>query len=132
MQHGRQEAVLKLLQLGADKTLKTKTGKCPADLAVISKNTQVQFFYDILKFQGIQRKQHIIPRALLWLILFPTPMSTHENWQRQSSITNLYSQISKILASSQPISTPQAFSSMENTLSQFFMTNGEVPSAKEW
>lgn len=41
VQHSRQEAVLKLLQLGADKTLTTKTGKCPADLAVIIKNPQV-------------------------------------------------------------------------------------------
>lgn len=43
VQQGRQEAVLKLLQLGADKTIKTKTGKCPADLAVIVKNAQVPF-----------------------------------------------------------------------------------------
>lgn len=41
VQHSRQEAVLKLLQLGADKTLTTKTGKCPADLAVIIDNPQV-------------------------------------------------------------------------------------------
>lgn len=41
VQHGRQEAVLKLLQLGADKTLTTKTGKSPADLAIILKNPQV-------------------------------------------------------------------------------------------
>lgn len=45
VQHGRQEAVLKLLQLGADKTLKTKTGKSPADLAAIFKKTEVQVFY---------------------------------------------------------------------------------------
>lgn len=49
MQHGRQEAVLKLLQLGADKTLKTKTGKSPADLAAIFKKTEVEFFYDTFK-----------------------------------------------------------------------------------
>lgn len=49
VQHGKQEAVLMLLQLGADKTLKTKTGKCPADLAAIFKNTQVQFFYHSFK-----------------------------------------------------------------------------------
>lgn len=49
VQHGRQDVVLKLLQLGADKTIKTKTGKCPADLAAIFKNTEVQFFYDTFK-----------------------------------------------------------------------------------
>lgn len=46
VQQGRQEAVLKLLELGADQTLRTKTGKCPADLAMIFKNPQVEFFYD--------------------------------------------------------------------------------------
>uniref|UniRef100_H3BZM2 Ankyrin repeat, SAM and basic leucine zipper domain containing 1 n=1 Tax=Tetraodon nigroviridis TaxID=99883 RepID=H3BZM2_TETNG len=40
-------------------------------------------------------------------------------------------EMSKILASSQPISASQASSSMENTLSQFFATSGEVSSAKE-
>lgn len=41
VQYGRQEAVLKLLQLGADKTIRTNVGKSPADLAVIFKRTQV-------------------------------------------------------------------------------------------
>lgn len=41
VQYGREEAVLKLLQLGADKTLRTKAGKSPADLAVTFKHTQV-------------------------------------------------------------------------------------------
>lgn len=41
VQSGRMEAVLKLLQLGADKTIRTKTGKSPADLAEIFKHTQV-------------------------------------------------------------------------------------------
>lgn len=40
VQFGRQKAVLKLLQLGADKTIKTNAGKSPADLAVILKKTQ--------------------------------------------------------------------------------------------
>lgn len=55
----------------------------------------------------------------------------HKTRQRQSIVTNLYSQMSKILASSQSISTSQAFNSIEDTLFHFFMTNGEVPSAKE-
>lgn len=41
VQYGRVEAVLKLLQLGADKTIRTNTGKSPADLAVTYKHTQV-------------------------------------------------------------------------------------------
>lgn len=41
VENGRQEAVLKLLQLGADQTLRTKAGKSPADLAVIFKHSQV-------------------------------------------------------------------------------------------
>lgn len=41
VQYGKEEAVLKLLQLGADKTLKNKVGKTPADLAVIFKHPQV-------------------------------------------------------------------------------------------
>lgn len=41
VQYGREDAVLKLLQLGADKTIRTKTGKSPADLAVTFKHTQV-------------------------------------------------------------------------------------------
>lgn len=41
VQYGREEAVLKLLQLGADKTIRTKKGKSPADLSVIFKHTQV-------------------------------------------------------------------------------------------
>jgi len=40
-QYGREQAVLKLLQLGADKTLRLKTGESPADLAVSFKHTQV-------------------------------------------------------------------------------------------
>lgn len=52
VQYGRVEAVLKLLQLGADKTIRTKTGKSPADLAVIFKYPQVPevpvYFFDAL------------------------------------------------------------------------------------
>lgn len=62
VQHGTQEAVIKLLQFGADKTLKTNTGKCPADLAAIFEKTEVQFFDDTFKkIQGIKWKQHIFP-----------------------------------------------------------------------
>lgn len=49
VQHGTQEAVIKLLLFGADKTLKTNTGKCPADLAAIFEKTEVQFFDDTFK-----------------------------------------------------------------------------------
>lgn len=41
VQYSREEAVLKLIQLGADKTIRTNTGKSPADLAVIFKHTPV-------------------------------------------------------------------------------------------
>ncbi|XP_068572811.1 ankyrin repeat, SAM and basic leucine zipper domain-containing protein 1-like, partial [Cebidichthys violaceus] len=41
VQYGREEAVLKLLQLGANKTLRTTAGKSPADLAVTFKHTQI-------------------------------------------------------------------------------------------
>ncbi|KAI4793902.1 hypothetical protein KUCAC02_032413, partial [Chaenocephalus aceratus] len=41
VQYGKEEAVLKLLQLGADKTLRNKKGKSPADLAVRFKHTQI-------------------------------------------------------------------------------------------
>ena len=41
VQYGREEAVLKLLQLGADKTIRTEAGKNPADLAMILKHPQV-------------------------------------------------------------------------------------------
>ncbi|XP_074534156.1 ankyrin repeat, SAM and basic leucine zipper domain-containing protein 1 [Halichoeres trimaculatus] len=41
VQNGREEAVLKLLQLEADKTIRTKAGKSPADLAGIFKRTQI-------------------------------------------------------------------------------------------
>ncbi|XP_029288948.1 ankyrin repeat, SAM and basic leucine zipper domain-containing protein 1 [Cottoperca gobio] len=41
VQYGREDAVLKLLQLGADKTIRTKTGKSPADLSVVFKHTQI-------------------------------------------------------------------------------------------
>uniref|UniRef100_A0A3P8PQW6 SAM domain-containing protein n=1 Tax=Astatotilapia calliptera TaxID=8154 RepID=A0A3P8PQW6_ASTCA len=39
--YGREEAVLKLLQLGANKTIRTKTGKSPADLAESFKHRQI-------------------------------------------------------------------------------------------
>lgn len=39
--HGQQGAVLKLLQLGADKSIKSNFGKSPADLAESLKRTQV-------------------------------------------------------------------------------------------
>lgn len=41
VQYGRKEAVLKLLQLGADKTIRTNSGKSPAELAVTLKHTEV-------------------------------------------------------------------------------------------
>ncbi|KAK6317907.1 hypothetical protein J4Q44_G00111980 [Coregonus suidteri] len=41
VQYGREEAVLKLLQLGADKTLKNKAGKSAADLAKVFKRPQI-------------------------------------------------------------------------------------------
>lgn len=44
VQYGREEAVLKLLHLGADKTIRTKAGKNPADLAVMFKHPQVPEF----------------------------------------------------------------------------------------
>lgn len=44
VQYGRDEAVLKLLQLGADKMLKTKAGKTAADLAKHFKRAQVRLF----------------------------------------------------------------------------------------
>lgn len=51
------------------------------------------------------------------------------NGQGRSASANLRSQMGKILASS-PMS--QASDSMGDTRSQFFMTNSEAPSAKEW
>uniref|UniRef100_A0A3B3YLH8 Uncharacterized protein n=1 Tax=Poecilia mexicana TaxID=48701 RepID=A0A3B3YLH8_9TELE len=41
VQYGKEQAVLKLLQLGADKTIRTKTGKSPADLAEMFRHTQI-------------------------------------------------------------------------------------------
>lgn len=41
VQCGQQEAVLKLLQLGADKNIESNFGKSPADLAASLKMTQV-------------------------------------------------------------------------------------------
>ena len=41
VQYGREEAVLKLLQLGANKTLRTRDGKSPADLAALFKYPEV-------------------------------------------------------------------------------------------
>lgn len=41
VQCGRQEAVLKLLQLGADKSIKSNLGKSPVDLAASLKSAQV-------------------------------------------------------------------------------------------
>ncbi|XP_071387237.1 ankyrin repeat, SAM and basic leucine zipper domain-containing protein 1 [Centroberyx affinis] len=41
VQYGREEVVLKLLQLGADKTIKTEGDKNPADLAMIFKHPQI-------------------------------------------------------------------------------------------
>ncbi|XP_029909779.1 ankyrin repeat, SAM and basic leucine zipper domain-containing protein 1 isoform X2 [Myripristis murdjan] len=41
VQYGREEAVLKLLQLGADKTIKTNDGKSPANLANLFKHHQI-------------------------------------------------------------------------------------------
>lgn len=42
------------------------------------------------------------------------------------------SQMGKILASSPHVWMSQASDSMEDALSQLFMTNSEAPSAKEW
>lgn len=41
VQHSQQEAVLKLLQLGADKRIKSNSGKSPVDLAASQKKTQI-------------------------------------------------------------------------------------------
>lgn len=41
VQYGREESVLKLLQLGADKTIKTKTGRSPLELALAFRHTQI-------------------------------------------------------------------------------------------
>ncbi|KAF0040385.1 hypothetical protein F2P81_006283 [Scophthalmus maximus] len=41
VQYGREESVLKLLLLGADKNIRTKVGKSPADLAMIFKHPQI-------------------------------------------------------------------------------------------
>ncbi len=41
VQYGREAAVLKLLQLGADKFIKTKTGKTAADMAKVFKYSEV-------------------------------------------------------------------------------------------
>ncbi|KAM9376222.1 ankyrin repeat, SAM and basic leucine zipper domain-containing protein 1 [Pholidichthys leucotaenia] len=79
VEYGREMAVLKLLQLGADKSIRTKADKSPADLAEIFK---------------------------------------HE-------------QISRILTASSHISSVQALSSMEETLSKFFKNNKETPSSSE-
>lgn len=51
VQYGREEAVLKLLQLGADKTIRTKKGKSPADLSVIFKHTQVPWVLFMMYFR---------------------------------------------------------------------------------
>lgn len=106
VQYGREEAVLKLLQLGADKTVRTKTGKSPADLAEISKHRQVLHFTTKNFLCGLSKAAK--------------SYSVHE-----------CSQISKILASSWNISKFQAFGSMEETLSKFFKTNSESLSPKE-
>ncbi|XP_075883311.1 ankyrin repeat, SAM and basic leucine zipper domain-containing protein 1 [Nelusetta ayraudi] len=42
VQHSQQEAVLKLLQLGADKSIKSNAGKSPMDLASSLKKTQMR------------------------------------------------------------------------------------------
>lgn len=41
VQYGHEAAVLKLLQLGADKSIKSKSGNTAADLAKTLKNLQV-------------------------------------------------------------------------------------------
>lgn len=41
VQHGHETAVLKLLQLGADKSIKSKAGNTAADLAKSFKHLQV-------------------------------------------------------------------------------------------
>ncbi|XP_040895114.1 ankyrin repeat, SAM and basic leucine zipper domain-containing protein 1 [Toxotes jaculatrix] len=47
------------------------------------------------------------------------------------AVTFKHTQIARILASSSYISSVEAFSSMEETLSKFFKTNSEPPSSKE-
>lgn len=54
----------------------------------------------------------------------------HETDKDGSAFTDLRSQIGKILASSPHVWMSQA--SVEDALSQFFKTNSEAPSAKEW
>lgn len=41
VKYGQKEALLKLLQLGADKSIKSNVGNSPADLAVSLKKPQV-------------------------------------------------------------------------------------------
>lgn len=41
VQYGKEQAVLKLLQLGADRSIKNHTDKTAADLATVFKQSQV-------------------------------------------------------------------------------------------
>lgn len=73
VQQGRQEAVLTLLQLGADKTIKTKTGESPADLAAIVKNAQVPFlvlWYFQVWSRRIMPKGFILRASFVYLFVF--------------------------------------------------------------
>lgn len=58
VQYGQEGSVLKLLQLGADKTIKTKSGKTPADLADQFKYTQVGVLWTHLE----ERAPHKVER----------------------------------------------------------------------
>lgn len=57
VQYGREEAVLKLLQLGADKTIRTNAGKSPTDLATVFKHIQVNKTFLSLEFVSLNCKK---------------------------------------------------------------------------
>lgn len=108
VQYGKQAVILKLLQLGADKTIRTKTGKSPADLAEIFKHKQVMSSLPLLTIVYAFRC-FIVP--LYGKCVFP--------------------QIARILASSSELSVVPASNSMEETLSKLFKTNSDDLSSKE-
>ncbi|KAK0146199.1 Ankyrin repeat, SAM and basic leucine zipper domain-containing protein 1 [Merluccius polli] len=53
-QYGRVEAALKLLQVGADKTIRTKDGESPADISLAYKHTRLT---QILTASGQEHNQ---------------------------------------------------------------------------
>lgn len=79
VQHGTPEAVIKLLQLGADKTLKANTGKCPADLAAILEKKEVQFFADAFKKFRVYSENSTFSQSLNMMSPFSTQMSLRDH-----------------------------------------------------